>query len=82
MVKLVGVKYVDYVSKRTGKKVQGYNLYFTESDVKGVVGLKVFESYVNVETYDSFFVNVSIDSPVILFYNQYGNITSCQIDKN
>lgn len=73
----VGFRHVDYVAK-DGRKVEGYNLYFTE-EREGVTGVSVFDAFVNVQTYIDYFSCVEVGSTVELLYNRYAKICGCTI---
>lgn len=74
----VGVKYLDYVSKRTNQNVKGYSLNFVES-IKDVVGYSAFNVFVNCDVYDSQFKDVPLNSKVNLVYDRYRNVCGCSI---
>lgn len=73
-MQLIGIKQVDYVSKKTGKPVRGCNLYLTDAmqdsaDTKGIMC-------------ESEFLSETVMSPpwslvgkqVLLVYNKYGSV--------
>lgn len=74
MIKFIGYKYHDYVSKKTGNNVKGYSLYFTEEGVDNVAGLTCFDAFVSCEVYDKYVKNISLDSIVNLFYDRNGRV--------
>lgn len=75
--KFVGFRHIDYVAK-DGRKVEGYTLYFTE-ERDDVVGVSVFDAFVSVQTYISYFSHVEVGSTVELLYNRYAKICGCTI---
>lgn len=75
--KFVGYRHVDYVAK-DGRKVEGYNLYFTE-EIEGVTGVSVFDAFVNIQVFGEHFSHIKIGSPVQLIYNRYARICGCAV---
>lgn len=82
MAKIIGIKKVDYVSKRTGKPVVGLSLYLTEAD-KDVLGLSCEEIYVSSASnaYDDAKL-CALGDDVEVGYNKYKQICSLCIHKN
>ena len=68
--KLVGVKNVDYTSKKTGKQVTGFNLYVTYQ-AENVDGLVATDFYVRSDFHMDGFV---IGDDINVFFNQYGGV--------
>ena len=69
----VGKRRVDYVAKKTGNHVLGWNLYCTHEDQQ-TEGLKTESFYVN----DNFRITSQVGDVVDVFFNQYGSIESFQ----
>lgn len=67
---LVGIKEVDYLSKKTGKQVTGKNLYvlYEAENVRGQVAT---DFYVNSEFV---FDGISIGDDILVYFNQYGRV--------
>lgn len=73
----VGYRHVDYVAK-DGRKVEGYNLYFTE-ERDGVIGVAVYDAFVSVACFEDYFSCVEVGSTVELIYNRYAKICGCTV---
>lgn len=76
---LVGVKRVDYVSKKTGKQVLGWNLFITRSDehVEGLVAEDVYcadamSSQVNA-------IKPYIGEEIQLLFNRFGGVDEVNV---
>ena len=76
-MKLIGVKRVDYVSVKTGKRVLGWNLYLTyplkdnnEEHGYGCEREFISESVFDVAPWDL------IGTELTILYNKYGNVDS------
>lgn len=67
---LVGIKEVDYTSKKTGKHVTGKNLYVLY-DAENVEGQVATDFYVRS---DFSFDGISIGDDMNVFFNQYGSV--------
>ena len=49
---VIGIEHRSYVSKKTGKNVEGYNLYLTqEVDDKNVLGVRCYSEWLSPEMY-------------------------------
>lgn len=70
MYKVIGIQHRTYTNK-TGKEVEGYNLFLTYED-KAVNGLGALREWVNPETMEESMVNVGDDCE--LMYNRWGRI--------
>ena len=47
---VIGIEHRSYVSKKTGKNVEGYNLYLTqEVDDKNVLGVRCYSEWISPE---------------------------------
>ncbi len=67
----IGKKRVDYVSKKTGKQVLGWNLFVTREDQQ-TEGLLAEQLYVP----DAFRINVPVGSTVEVYFNRFGGVDS------
>lgn len=71
---VIGIKNVNYVSKKTGKNVNGLIVFFTQP-IKDGVGLSA----------DSFFATHEVVGTIVpgddiqIYYNKYGNVCSVQL---
>ncbi|WP_347995953.1 hypothetical protein [uncultured Eubacterium sp.] len=70
MYKVIGIQHRKYTNK-SGKEVEGYNLFLTYED-KAVNGLGALREWVNPETMEESMVNVGDDCE--LMYNRWGRI--------
>lgn len=66
---IIGIEFLDYVSKKTGKQVKGYNLYMTYEKEK-CDGLATLNEFVSEEIGK----DVEVSDKVQLFYNKYGKV--------
>lgn len=82
MSKIIGIKNVDYVSKKTGKNVVGITLFLTETveDVKGLACDSVYVSSASRAYEDAKLCALGDD--VEVGYNKYGQICSLCLHKN
>lgn len=70
MYKVIGIQHRKYTNK-SGKEVEGYNLFLTYED-KAVNGLGALREWVNPETMEESMLNVGDDCE--LMYNRWGRI--------
>lgn len=71
---VIGIEHRSYVSKKTGKNVEGYNLYLTqEVDDKNLLGVRCYSEWLSVDMYSD---EVQIGSVVSLGYNRFGRVAS------
>lgn len=82
MAKVIGIKNVDYVSKKTGKSVVGITLYLTEpaGDVKGMSCDSVYVSSASHAYEDAKLC--ALGDNVEVGYNKFGQICSLCLHKN
>ncbi len=78
MFEIVGIKKVDYVSKKTGKHVQGFTL-FMEHERKDVVGTACEEVYVSNERISHV---PQVGDFCDVYYNKFGSVESVMIDES
>lgn len=72
--KVIGIEHRSYVSKKTGKNVEGYNLYLSqEVDDKNVVGVRCFSEWLSPEMYSD---EIKVGLFVFLGYNRFGRVAS------
>lgn len=74
---VLGIQDVNYVSKKTGKKVQGMNLHCMFKQ-KNVIG----------ESVEKLYISSNIDSPIVkvgdevdVFYNRFGSVDEVRLSK-
>lgn len=79
---LVGIRHVEYESKKTGKTVKGASAYFMKKQ-KDVHGYATLEKWLSQTFLDELECNIDdlVESPVNLYFDERGNlvgITSVQ----
>lgn len=67
---VIGIKNVNYVSKKTGKNVNGLIIYFTQP-IKDGVGLCADSVFVSQEVVG----NIVPGDDINIFYNKYGKVS-------
>lgn len=74
---VIGIEYRSYVSKKTGKNVEGYNLYLTqEVNDKKVRGVRCFSDWLSPDVYSD---EVEVGSVVSLVYNRFGRVVCVSV---
>lgn len=74
---VIGIEHRSYVSKKTGKNVEGYNLYLTqEVDDKNLLGVRCFSEWISPELYSD---EIEVGSVVCLGYNRFGRVSFLSI---
>ena len=79
-VKIVGIEPKKYTSKKTGREVMGFEMYF-DKESEHVYGLAVEEWWISSEVYADFISlfdgdpHRALGEPVELFYNKYRRVT-------
>lgn len=72
MYSVIGIEHRSYVSKKTGKNVEGYNLYLTqEVNDKNLFGVRCFSEWLPPELYSD---EIVVGSVVCLGYNRFGRV--------
>ena len=71
---VIGIKNVNYVSKKTGKNVTGFIVYFTQT-IKDGIGLCADSVFVSQDVLG----NIVPGDDVKIFYNKYGNVCSIEL---
>ena len=74
--KVIGIQHRKYTNK-TGKEVEGYNLFLTYED-KAVNGLGALREWVNPETMEESMVNVGDECE--LLYNRWGRVDRISVN--
>lgn len=76
-MKLIGVKRVDYVSQKTGKRVLGWNLYLTyplhDNNLEQGYGCE--REFISESIFDDAPWDL-IGTDITILYNKYGNVDS------
>lgn len=74
---VIGIEHRSYLSKKTGKLVEGYNLYLTqETSDKNVIGVRCFSEWISLELYSD---NIQVGFVVSLAYNRFGRVASISV---
>lgn len=74
--KVIGIQHRKYFNK-TGKQVEGYNLFLTYED-KAVNGLGTLREWVNSETMEESMVNVGDECEIS--YNRWGSVDRISVN--
>lgn len=81
-MKVVGIRKVEYTSKKTGQPVHGWELHVVESGVKGMLGDRVQQLWVRPDVFGALLAYSGsepeklLNKDVDVFYNQYGSVSS------
>lgn len=76
---VIGIEHRSYVSKKTGKDVEGYNLYLSqEVDNKNVLGVRCYAEWLSPELFSD---EIEVGSVVSLGYNRFGRVASVTVVK-
>ena len=73
MAKIIGIENVDYVSKKTNNRVQGFKLHCSY-ERKNVTGASVEQYYVSNNAEG--IADVKVGDEVDFSYNRFGNIVA------
>lgn len=74
---VIGIEHRSYVSKKTGRNVEGYNLYITqEVNDKNVIGVRCYSEWLSLEMYSD---DIEVGSVVSLGYNRFGRVASVTV---
>lgn len=74
---VIGIEYRSYVSKKTGKKVDGYNLYLSQDVIaKNLLGVRCWSEWISPELYSD---EIEVGSVVSLGYNRFGRVASVTV---
>ena len=69
---VIGIEHRFYVSKKTGKNVEGYNLYLSQDvNDKNLLGVRCCSVWLSPELYSD---EIEIGSVVSLGYNRFGRV--------
>lgn len=69
---VIGVEYRSYVSKTTGKNVEGYNLYLSQDvNAKNLLGVRCCSVWLSPDLYSD---EIEVGSVVSLGYNRFGRV--------
>lgn len=71
---VIGIEHRSYVSKKTGKAVEGYNLYLSQEVAdKNVLGVRCYSQWLSLEMFSD---EIEVGSVVCLGYNRFGRVSS------
>lgn len=74
---VIGIEHRSYVSKKTGKNVEGYNLYLSqEVDDRNVMGVRCYSEWIAPEMYSD---DIEVGSVVSLSYNRFGRVAGVSV---
>lgn len=69
---VIGIEHRSYVSKQTGKNVEGYNLYLSqEGNDKNLIGVRCCSVWLSPVLYSD---EIELGSVVCLGYNRFGRV--------
>lgn len=74
---VIGIEHRSYVSKKTGKNVEGYNLYLSqEVSDKNLLGVRCYSEWLSSEIYSD---EIEVGCVVSLGYNRFGRVASVTV---
>lgn len=74
---IIGIEHRSYVSKKSGKKVEGFNLYLSQQvEDKNVLGVRCFSEWISPDMYSD---EIEVGSTVSLCYNRFGRVAGVQV---
>lgn len=74
---VIGIEHRSYVSKKTGKNVEGYILFLTqEVDDKNVLGVRCYSEWLSPELYSD---KIEVGCEVLLCFNRFGRVADVQV---
>ena len=69
---VIGIEHRSYVSKKTGKNVEGFNLYLSQVvNDKNLIGVRCYSEWLPTELYSD---EIVVGSVVSLGYNRFGRV--------
>lgn len=74
---VIGIEHRSYVSKKTGKNVEGYNLYLSqEVAFRNLMGVRCYSEWISPELYSD---DIEVGSEVTLTYNRFGRVAGVSV---
>lgn len=74
---VIGIEHRSYVSKKTGKNVEGYNLYLSQEVAdRNVIGVRCYSEWIAPELYSD---EIEVGSVVSLSYNRFGRVAGVAV---
>ena len=75
--KVIGIEHRTYVSKKSGKEVEGYNLYLSqETDNPHVIGVRCFSEWLQPDLCSD---DIVVGCEVSLVYNRFGRVIGVSV---
>lgn len=75
--KVIGIEHRSYVSKKTGKEVEGYNLYLSqETNDSNVIGVRCFSEWLQPDMCSD---DIVVGCEVSLSYNRFGRVNGVSV---
>lgn len=78
MYQIVGKQFLDYVSKKTGKRIRGGKLYLISADSR-VEGFKTEDIFVREDQYNKYFASLPLESFIDLYFDNNGYVVACSV---
>lgn len=74
---VIGIEHRSYTSKKTGRPVEGYNVYLTQ-DVNNanLLGVRCYSEWHSPELYSD---EIELGSVVLFSYNRYGRVSGVKV---
>lgn len=74
---VIGIEHRSYTSKKTGKPVEGYNLYLTqEASSTDLLGVRCYSEWLSPELYSD---EIELGSVIVLGYNRFGRVAGVSV---
>lgn len=76
---VIGIEHRSYVSKKTGKNVEGYNLYLSQEPARPdthILGVRCFTEWLSPDLFPD---DLEVGSVVSLSYNRFGRVASATV---
>lgn len=75
--KVIGIEHRSYVSKKTGKDVEGYNLYLVqEPNDSSVIGVRCLSVWLQPDIFSEY---IAVGCEVSLVYNRFGHVVGVSV---
>lgn len=76
---VIGIEHRSYVSKKTGKNVEGYNLYLTQKPEwpdTPLLGVRCFSEWIAPDLFSD---DIEVGSEVSFSYNRFGRVAGVTV---
>lgn len=67
----IGYKPISFVSRKSGKLIEGVRLFFTYND-SSTNGLATYDVFVSVVCFNDYFETLPLGSKCVLMFNRFG----------